>query len=68
MESRQIVGLRQSVAKKNSPEWTFWTKTDRPIFMKKGKGNCDETDCRGMSEFLSAPPATVDQLKRNHEI
>ena len=38
MESRQIVGLRQSVAKKNSLEWTFWTQTDRPIFMKKGKG------------------------------
>ena len=37
MESRQIVGLRQSVAKKNSPELTFWTQTDRPIFMK-GKG------------------------------
>ena len=27
MESRQIVGLRQSVAKKNSLEWTFWTQT-----------------------------------------
>ena len=26
-ESRQIDGLRQSVAKKNSPEWTFWTQT-----------------------------------------
>ena len=93
MESRQIVGLRQSIAKKNSLEWTFWTHTHSRIYEEEERkvamgqtraimqldvwtmstgvnyaGDVDFADCRGMSELLSAPPATVDQLKRNHEI
>ena len=37
MESRQIVGLRQSVAKKNSPEWTFWTQTALAYIYEEGE-------------------------------
>ena len=51
---RQL-GLRQSVAKKNSLEWTFWTQTDiyEEMVRKEGADNAtgrlDNVDwCRGL--------------------
>ena len=60
-EGERKVATRQTRAIMQPDIWTMSTGVNYAR-------NVNFADCRGMSELLSTPPATVDQLKRNHGI